>query len=102
MCLFSSFYNTQVSHWFTIFASLGEDYEPSRQYTLNDFQLFEIYDHSDIIFEICHDAMQQEKLRAKVCYLIDDLHSLSTSDTLLVLLVLLVMLAGIVPLLYCR
>ena len=58
---------TQVSHWYTIFASLGEDYEPSRQYTLNDFQFYDIYDHSDIIFEICHDAMQQEKLRGKVC-----------------------------------
>lgn len=55
-----------MSHWYTIFASLGEDYEPSRQYTLNDFQFFNIYDHSDIIFEICHDAMQQEKLRGKV------------------------------------
>ena len=58
----------QTSHWYTIFASLGEDYNPDTPYTLVDFDLYKIYDHSDIIFEICHDAMQQEKLRAKVNY----------------------------------
>ena len=55
-----------MSHWYTIFASLGEDFDPTRQYTLNDFQFYNIYEHSSIIFEICHDAMQQEKLRGKV------------------------------------
>lgn len=55
-----------MSHWYTIFASLGEDFDPTRQYTLNDFQVYNIYEHSSIIFEICHDAMQQEKLREKV------------------------------------
>lgn len=55
-----------MSHWYTIFASLGEDFDPTHQYTLNDFQLFNVYEHSNIIFEICHEAMQQEKLREKV------------------------------------
>ena len=59
--------SSQTSHWYTIFASLGEDYNPSTPYTLNDFSLYNIYEHSDIIFEICHDAMQEDKLRAQVC-----------------------------------
>ena len=50
----------------TVFAALGESYVPSYQYTLTDFDLFEIHKHSDIIFEICHDAMQEDKLREKV------------------------------------
>ena len=68
-------YLFQVSHWYTIFASLGEDYDPSRQYTLYDFQLFNIYEQSDIIFEICHDAMQQEKLRGKVSLMCMNIHA---------------------------
>ena len=56
----------QTSHWVTIFAALGEDYAPFRPYTLTDFALYNIYEHSDIIFEICHDAMQEEKLRIQV------------------------------------
>lgn len=31
-----------------------------------DFALYNIYDHAEIIFEICYDAMQGDKLRAKV------------------------------------
>ena len=62
----------QPSHWVTIFASLGEDYDPTRQYTLMDFSLYNIYDHTDIIFEICYDAMQGEKLRSKVRVQIGD------------------------------
>ena len=56
----------QTSHWVTIFAALGEDYTPFHPYTLTDFALYNIYEHSDIIFEICHDAMQEEKLRIRV------------------------------------
>lgn len=56
----------QTSHWVTIFAALGEDYAHFHPYTLTDFALYNIYEHSDIIFEICHDAMQEEKLRIQV------------------------------------
>ncbi len=56
----------QASHWYTIFAAFGEDYNPLQQYTLTDFALFNIFKHRDIIFEICHDAMQEERLRAQV------------------------------------
>jgi len=60
--MFCLFFALQWSHWITIFAALGEDYNPKKQYTLNDFSLYHMYDHSAIIFEICHDAMQQANL----------------------------------------
>lgn len=56
----------QPSHWTTIFAALGEDYDHTQQYTLTDFALYNVYDHADIIFEICYTALQGEKLREKV------------------------------------
>ena len=56
----------QVSHWITIFAALDEEYDPTYQYTLTDFAFYNIYDHAQIIFEICYDAMQGDKLKEKV------------------------------------
>ena len=56
----------QVSHWVTVFAALGEEYDTKQSYTLTDFALYNIYDHTEFIFEICYDAMQGERLKAKV------------------------------------
>lgn len=50
----------------TIFAALGEEYDSTQHYTLTDFALYNIYDHTEFIFEICYDAMQGETLKAKV------------------------------------
>ena len=58
--------HTQTSHWYTIFAALGEDYFPLHPYTLTDFTLYNVFEHSEIIFEICHDAMQEKRLREQV------------------------------------
>lgn len=50
----------------TVFAALGEEYDSSQHYTLTDLALYNIYDHTEFIFEICYDAMQGERLKAKV------------------------------------
>ena len=55
-----------MSHWTSIFAALGEHYDGSKDYNLTNFSLLNIFDHSGMIFEICHDAMQQEKLKDQV------------------------------------
>ena len=45
---------------------MDEEYDPTYQYTLTDFAFYNIYDHAQIIFEICYDAMQGDKLKEKV------------------------------------
>lgn len=59
----------QTSHWQTIFAALGQDYSQAHPYTLTDFTSYSIFEHSDIIAEICHDALQEEKIKHQVCHI---------------------------------
>eukprot|EP00731_Ephydatia_muelleri_P030623 Em0022g137a len=56
----------KTSHWQTIFAALGQDYSHTSSYTLTDFSSYNIFEHSDIIAEICHDALQEEKIKHQV------------------------------------
>ena len=56
----------QTSDWMTIFSNLGENYNASENYTLTDFSLLNLYDYSDVILEICHDAIKHDKLKDQV------------------------------------